>query len=137
MDIFSPGVSFLNRLRYPQKFLLVSICFLIPLVLALYLLIGEFSYQIKFTEAERLGIEYNNATRRLIDNVQQHRGMSSAFLNGDQTFREKLLVKETQIADDIKNINGIDKRTGTVLKTSDKWNAAKDNWDSLKHSFNA
>lgn len=132
-DIFSPGVAFLNRLRYPQKFLLVSICFLIPLVLTLYLLIGELDHQIKFTETERLGVEYNSATRRLIDNVQQHRGMSSAFLNGDQNFREKLLAKEVQIADNIKEINEIDQRMGTVLNSTDKYNTAKDKWDSLQN----
>lgn len=135
MNAFLPAVAFLNRLRYPQKFLLVSCCFIIPLVMSLYLLISELNSQIRFAEKERLGVEYNCAVRRLIDDLQQHRGMASALLNGDQSFREKLTAKEAQIADDIGVIDGIDQRTGKLLKTNDQWYKAKTGWNALQNSL--
>lgn len=115
--IFAPGIALMNQLKYPKKFLLIGLCFFLPLCIILYQLISEIDKQIEFTQKERLGIEYNNVTKTLIDDMQQHRGMSSAYLSGDASFKSKLLEKEQQIAEDTNHLILLDKKNGKVLGT--------------------
>ena len=45
MKPFDPAIALMNRLTYPQKFLLISVLFILPLVLVMYLLLSELSLQ--------------------------------------------------------------------------------------------
>ena len=38
---FDPAITFLNRLKYPQKFTVISLLFVLPLALVMFLLISE------------------------------------------------------------------------------------------------
>lgn len=118
--LFAPGIKLMNQLKYPQKFLLIGLCFFLPLCITLYQLIGEIDKQIQFTKTELLGIEYNNTTKKLIDDLQQHRGMSSAYLSGDVSFKSKLLDKEQQITQDLTLLNNLDQKNGQLLDTTSR-----------------
>jgi len=80
---------------------LVGVCCFIPLVITLILFVNNLNAQIDFMEKEKIGIEYNKAIRQFIDDAQQHRGMTSGFLNGDASFKDKIIAKETEIEKDI------------------------------------
>jgi len=95
--MFAPGVALLNRLRYPHKFLFIGILFLVPLLLLGYLLIQEVNERIDFMEQEQPGIEYIAQLREIIQPMQQHRGMSSAILGGDNTLRGELTKQAANI----------------------------------------
>lgn len=133
--LFNPAVSLMNHLQFSQKFLLVGLFCLIPLAITLYLLIGEINHQIDFAERERMGLEYNSAVKQLIDDTQQHRGMSSAFLNGDSSFKEKLLAKEDQINKDIQTIEAMNQKSNHIVEVAEPWNTAKEKWLALKNDL--
>lgn len=57
-DLLKPAVSLINRLHYPQKFALISVCFLLPLGLAIFLLLSEIQGQIQFAQLEQQGLAY-------------------------------------------------------------------------------
>ncbi len=133
--LFNPAVSLMNRLQFSQKFLLVGLFCLVPLAITLYLLVGEINHQIDFAQRERIGLEYNSAVKQLIDDTQQHRGMSSAFLNGDPLFKEKLLAKEDQINKDIQAIEAMDQKSNPTLKVAEPWHAATKKWLALKNDL--
>ena len=46
--LLAPGVALMNRLRYPQKFMLVSLFFVIPLGLIMYLWLAEIADRLAF-----------------------------------------------------------------------------------------
>jgi phosphoserine phosphatase RsbU/P len=60
-----PAIELMNRLRYPQKFLLISLVFSLPLMLITYLLMSEISSRIEFTQMEIHGNRY----LRLVEKV--------------------------------------------------------------------
>lgn len=126
-----PAVSLMNRLKYLQKFLLIAVLFALPAGLTMYMLISNIDKEINFAKNERLGIEYNNGIRKLMEHLQQHRGMTSASLNGDATFQVLLLNKEAEIVEDIRNIDRLNLKLGAYLKTTDKWRSITDKWDLL------
>ncbi len=130
--IFSPTISLMNHLKYPQKMLLMAFIFFLPLATFMYLLISEINGEIKLAEKERQGAEYNQSVIQYIKSIQQHRGMANAFLNGDASFKEKIILMQSQIEKDIKTIDNVDKKFGPVLKTTDKWNELKERWQVLK-----
>lgn len=130
--LFAPAIAVMNRLTYSRKFFLLGLCFFIPLAFTLGLLNTEFDKQIFFAEKERMGLEYNKTLRHLVDGMQQHRGMSSAFLSGDASFKEKMLAKQSQIDEEINYIEALDKKMDQHLNTAATMTKIKTNWDKLK-----
>lgn len=76
----------MDRLRYPYKFLLIFAVVLTPLMLLSINLITQINEDIRFLENERNGLAYIKAVRQPIEYIQQHRGMTSAFLSGAGNF---------------------------------------------------
>ncbi|MEW6646678.1 MAG: methyl-accepting chemotaxis protein [Pseudomonadota bacterium] len=130
--VFKPGIGLLNRLRYPHKFLLIGIIFLAPLVVMGYFLIDEVNQRIRFMEQERLGIEYIAQLRKPIADIQQHRGMSAAFLNGDTSFRERMAQRQAAIDAHFATLRSVDGRLGSALKSGDKLATLERQWNTLK-----
>lgn len=131
-NLLFPAVTLMNRLKYLQKFFLIGMLFMLPVGLSMYLIVAEIDKEIDFAKKERVGIEYNNGIRKLLEHLQQHRGMANANLNGDASFKEKLLIKQAQIEDDIRDIDQIDQKFGITLKTTEKWHSVKDKWGNLE-----
>ncbi len=130
--ILAPGVAILNRLRYPVKFLLVSVFMLVPMAVMGYLLIAEVGDKVESLQAERIGLEYLTGIRPLIQHIPQHRGMSGAFLNGDESFRAKMLDKQAAIDGMFEGLRKVDARLGASLQTGDRVRALVNEWQALK-----
>jgi len=130
--VLNPGIRLLNRLRYPHKFLLIGIVFLVPLVVMGYFLVGEIDQRIRFMEQERLGVEMIAKLRQPIADIQQHRGMSSGFLNGEAGFRERMQQRQAAIDAQFAALRAADERLGSALKTGDKLALLQRSWTSLK-----
>jgi methyl-accepting chemotaxis protein len=126
------AVTFMNRLTYLQKFLVIGIILMMPFALTTYLFIKDTNKEIDFSRKETLGIEYSNSVRKLLEHLQQHRGLSNTYLNGDESFKEPLLAMRLQVDDDIKEIDQTDERLGNQLITTDKWKPIRDKWQVLR-----
>ena len=130
--ILRPGIALLNRLRYPLKFLLISVVFLIPLLTMGYLLQSEVQSKITFMRAERTGLDYIAKLREPLRYIQQHRGMTAAYLGGDRSFRDKMSAKEADIDKAFAALETIDRSLGGVLDTGDKAAQLRQEWNALK-----
>jgi hypothetical protein len=106
--------------------------FLLPFFVVVYQLIAEIDVGINFAQKERLGIKYNPPLKALLEDVQRHRGMVNGYLKGDTSFKEKIFLNESQIEDDIRAIDAIDRQLGVTLQTTEQWRALKKNWQTLK-----
>ncbi|WP_228017303.1 PP2C family protein-serine/threonine phosphatase [Synechocystis sp. LEGE 06083] len=67
--MLKPAVGLINRLHYPQKFALISVCFLLPLGLAIFLLLSEIQGQIQFAQLEQQGLAYLGPLQQLQQTV--------------------------------------------------------------------
>jgi len=106
--------------------------FVLPFAGVVYQLISEINVGIEFAQKEKQGIKYNQPLRKLLQDVQQHRGMSNGYLNGDSSLKEKLLLKQSEIESDIKAIDAVDGQLGVTLQTTENWTALKKKWQDLK-----
>ena len=127
-SILSPAVTLMKKLKYPHKFALIGVIFLLPISVMLFLLISDMKDKIDFKEKEKLGIEYTLHLKNLVADIQQHRGMTNAYLSGDESFKEELAMKKSQIELKIEQLDVIDKKLGTELLTDNKWKEIKDMW---------
>ena len=106
--------------------------FLLPFGVVVYQLIAEIDQRINFAEKERLGLQYNNPLRKLLEDMQQHRGMVYGYLNGESYFKKQIIFKQSQIEEDIKAIDAVDRQLGATLITTERWMALKKDWQMLK-----
>ncbi len=134
-SIFAPAITLMNRLRYPQKFLLVGLLLLIPLLLVMYGYISATQAVIDFAGKEQLGLVYNAPVIQLLDDLQVHRGLASAYLAGGSTFKAKLLYNEAIIDSDVQKVDAVDKRLGVQLNTTRTWGAIKSRWTTIKSIY--
>jgi sigma-B regulation protein RsbU (phosphoserine phosphatase) len=58
MMLFKPAIALMNRLRYPQKFFLISLLFVLPLALVMNFLLSEISSRVEFAQKEIYGNIY-------------------------------------------------------------------------------
>lgn len=127
-DVFQPGIHLLNRLRYPYKFALVSFLFVLPLTISLSLGMKEISRTIEFTEKELAGTRYLYGIHKMVADLQTHRGMTEAWLSGDQTFHDNASQLESVIQIDLQLINDLDRQYGPQLDTTGLWTAFQRHW---------
>ena len=130
--IFYPAIALMNHLKIPQKMVILAFVFSLPLAAFMYLLISETNMKTNFVEKERLGTVYNQHLAKFFQDMQQHRGMANAFLNGDATFEENLILKQSQIEEHIEALDSVDNELGATLETRDRWSALKEKWRVLR-----
>ncbi|MFA5627730.1 MAG: methyl-accepting chemotaxis protein [Thiohalomonadaceae bacterium] len=133
--IFMPGIALLNRLRYPRKFFLIGVLFLTPLLLMGYFLIHEVSQRIAFMEQEKPGIEYIVQLRKIIQPLQQHRGLGAAVLSGNVDSRTELMQRQAIIDQEFAKLQQLDGRLGLRLNTEDRFSTLQSEWSNLKQEF--
>lgn len=132
-----PAISLMSRLKYPQKMMLISVLFILPLIIISYLYMAELGNKIESTEKEQRGLEYIQTVRQIYQHLPQHRGMTNAYLNGANAFEKKILTKRIEIKADIININNIDALYGDEFNTHSLWGSIKKDWLILeKDAFN-
>lgn len=106
--------------------------FLLPFAVVVYQLLAEIDIGIKFAQKERLGLQYNQPVRQLLEDVQQHRGMVNGYLKGGIAFEQEINLKRSEIEDDIRAIDLVDQQIGANLQTTEQWIALKEKWQTLK-----
>ncbi|WP_458412090.1 methyl-accepting chemotaxis protein [Schinkia sp. CFF1] len=129
--IFAPGSYIINKFKFSGKFTVLALLVLIPLVLLSYFLLQELDHDIDQAKDAVEGAKYNNEIKTFLQYTQQHRGLSAGFLNGNDAFKEQMLEKEKQLADQVKKIDEIDKVVGSKFNTTKHWDELKNKWSNI------
>jgi len=133
--IFLPAIALMGRLKFSMKFTLVSFLFVAPLIMVMIILTKDIVSRIKFTEKERIGVEYNLPAMKFLQHVQQHRGLASALLNGDSSFKSKVETKQADVALDIRMLDDVEQKYGAALKTGEQLKILKGKWLDLQNNL--
>ncbi len=132
---FKPAVLVMSRLKYPQKFALVGLLLLLPLIVVMSQFIVQINSDIDFASREQLGLLYNDPLVHFLQKVQQHAALSSAYLSGARAFEERLTNKQADIEISITEVDALDEIYGELLGVSSQWAAVKDEWARLKENL--
>lgn len=120
--MFQPAIALMNRLKYPQKFVLISIVFSMPLILAMYLLLSEIHSQIDFSQQELYGTQYLRSLNQL----------------WRQTLTGQVLSPKSDRIDDreLQNLASVDRKLGENLRTTEKFKVLEQSWQNLDRQDN-
>ena len=78
--LFNPAISLMNRLKYPQKFVLISLLFVLPLALVMTSLIKEINSRIEFAQKEIYGDAYLRPLRSMLEHTLENKMLADNYL---------------------------------------------------------
>jgi len=128
-SIFSPAISLMNRLRYPGKFLLLGLAICAVLMVLLSTIFINLNRDIKTAERELGGLQMLKPMNRMVQFMQQHRGLSSGVLNGNEAMKDKRAAKEKEV---VEMVQATDAALSEVLRATPAWKAIRDDWEAIR-----
>ena len=123
--VMEPAVRLMNRLRYPQKFALISLLFAIPIALMMTLWLVELHHRMAATAAERNGLEYVVALGHVLEPLERSRGLRILVDAGDAPARELLDQERANIVAAATAVDAINDRLGARLRVKELWQSLR------------
>jgi methyl-accepting chemotaxis protein len=106
----------------------MGILALAAIALLLFGLYNSLDKVIRSSQQELAGIEAVKPMARMVQHLQQHRGMSAALINGNEAMRDKRAAKETDV---VAAIKAVEPKLLPVLLASEAWKKILADWDSI------
>ncbi|WP_239002950.1 methyl-accepting chemotaxis protein [Dechloromonas sp. TW-R-39-2] len=128
-SLFSPAVALMNRLRYSSKFLLLGVavsCVIVTLLLTVFVTLNR---DIETARQEIAGLQMLKPMNKMVQFMQQHRGLSSGVLNGNEAMKEKRAAKEKDVAE---AVLATDAGLSPTLRQMPAWKAIRDDWEAVR-----
>src|SRR5689334_25012993 len=125
LAFFKPASRLMSRLKYPQKFTLIVILLLLPLIVVLTQFLSKINEDIDFGAKERLGLIYNSPVLDFLQHIQRYASLKMAILNGDSSFQSSLDDEAQAVDQAAQAVDTVDQQYGDVLDTSTAWSSIK------------
>jgi PAS domain S-box-containing protein len=109
-----------HRLKVAQKLMLISVFFIMPDSVMLYLFITGINANIQFARMEQKGNEYQRPLEALLEMIPQHRHLVNLTTGAEPAAREILAAKQAQIDAAFDELEAVDERIGTDLQFTDE-----------------
>src|SRR5262245_16756688 len=122
--LFNPAIALMNRLKYPQKFLVIGLL-LLPFgwVLSRYLAAANFDRD--FAAKEQIGVTYLVPVTDLLQSLQTEMALGSAVQQGGSDFAGNLQEVQDEVEQAIADVDTVDQELGVSLGTTQRWTALK------------
>lgn len=127
--IFKPATLLMSSMRYTYKFLLLGALALVVVAYLFYNLYASLNRTIGDAAAKLNGVVLVAKGLQIVQDVQQHRGLSSGVLNGNQSMREKHGAKGREIDE---KLQGLTAELPQKLLGGEIWSAIAAEWKSLR-----
>jgi len=119
--MLEPAVLVMNRLRYPEKFILISLLFTIPIAFLMYLWLTELGSRLAFAAKERSGLEYVMSLRQVMEPLERSRGLRLLAESGDSAARGRLAEEQGKLARAVGLMDSVNARLGEELQVGGVW----------------
>jgi methyl-accepting chemotaxis protein len=126
--LFRPATALMDRLRYRQKFLLLGLGMLAVMVVLQVTVYRSLDGDYAVAESELNGLQVLKPLNRMVQFMQQHRGLSSGILNGNDQMREPRGVKEKAVTTALAETEAL---LSPALKSSAQWQAIRGEWGQI------
>ncbi|WP_157670223.1 methyl-accepting chemotaxis protein [Chitinibacter sp. GC72] len=105
--LFAPAIALVAKLRFAQKFVLIALILAIPSFYMLGRIISNFNENIEFIEREGAGLQVAITVRSVIDLSQQHRGLTSSYLQGKTDFAAAIEQNEEKLRNQLSSTDAL------------------------------
>ncbi|MBI4987940.1 MAG: methyl-accepting chemotaxis protein [Rhodocyclales bacterium] len=129
--LLAPAVSLMNRLKYPYKFGLIGLVALLAIAYLLVITTIHLRASLNQSERELAGVEAVKPVLRLIQLVQQHRGMANGMLAGNATLKDKVAAKAAEISEAFARADAVMAAQNGVIGQQEEWQQVREEWTSL------
>ncbi len=130
--LFKPVTHVMARFRYPMKFILIFIVMVVPLLVVSAMLISKEADEVAFLEGEHKGARYIAGFRPLLEAMPKHRGLVNAYLNGERSYRERILAVREEVDSALAALTRIDEQDHLARRASAHLQEIIRQWDELK-----
>ncbi len=132
--VFGPAVTLMNRLRYPQKFALITILFALPLGFVMSQLLTELSRDIAGTRRELDGTAYLRPAHALLVDTHAALFISRRFAATRlMTLQSRVQEAQGKVEMDFAALATIDRRYGTPA-TAAQVAALRERWNEVRNA---
>jgi len=122
--------KFYGNMKLAQK-LGVAFCFvLVPLIITIIFLSSAAMNRVDFASKEVEGIHVVVALQKLVQNIAIHRGVSSAYLSGEENYFDQLATHQQNIEDNFKLIETVLAENASIAVASNV-ESIRNDWQSL------
>lgn len=130
-SVFEPSIKLSNLISFKSKFSILSLIGFIPLIIFAWLLISSQLHSLAESKGKVEASRYIEPLRSLLEHVAQTRGMTNAYLNGNEGFLDKIRQKKKTVEDDFKRLLIVDKELSTWLQIPGQAVALKNQWSDI------
>jgi PAS domain S-box-containing protein len=109
-----------QSLKIAQKLALISIFFVLPDSVMLYLFITAINDNIQFARMEAKGNQYQRPLEELLELIPQHRQLAHQVLDGNSASGEAMARKAAQIDNAFHKLEEVDAEIGVELQFTDE-----------------
>ncbi len=127
--LFSPAVALMNRLRYSAKFWLLGCAVGLVIAVLLYSVFSALNRDIETARSEMAGLQMLKPMNRMVQMMQQHRGLSSGVLSGNEAMKEKRAAKEKEAAD---AVTATEAALSVGLRETAAWKSIRQDWEAIR-----
>ncbi len=127
--LFAPAVALTNRLRYRNKFLLLGSAVAVVMCVLLYSVFSFLSRDIQTAQHELSGLQMIKPLNRMAQVMQQHRGLSSGVLNGNEAMKEKRAAKEKEV---VEAVAASDAALSPKIRDTQTWKSIRQDWEDIR-----
>jgi len=128
------GIRLMYKLKYPQKFALISAVFTIPLGMLMWDELEQHQTQVAQAKLKLIGIRHIQETNKLIKVIPEHRGMSYAHFSNPSAFATSLTAKTKEV-DRLFAENAImDHLHADSVDVPDEWPGVLARWRKIKNN---
>ncbi|MFB9885911.1 methyl-accepting chemotaxis protein [Balneatrix alpica] len=130
MSLFRPAAALMARLSYPQKFGLIALLFLAPLMMTLMAYLGLINSSISRSQQEQLGMLWLQELAPITVLTGQHRGLNNALMHGNEAVRAQVEDKRKQLSSQLNTLQGQQHSLPTAIATEVQ--ALNQSWQNLQ-----
>ncbi len=127
--LFTPAIALMNRFRYPFKFMLLGLAGSSVILVLLFTVFVTLDRDIKTAEKEIAGLHMLKPVNRMVQYMQQHRGLSSGVLNGNEAMKDKRAAKEKEVAE---AVVAVEAGLLPALRDSSQWKSIRNDWEEIR-----
>ncbi len=127
-SLLAPGIRLVQNLKFAEKFLLVCLLLLIPLIYASYYLLDDVHQHAQEKQLEMDGLQYAVQVSALLELIPQHRGMTNGLLRGDENFRARIAAMQPALEKALADADAADQRWGAELQLHEPWQQVRSRW---------
>lgn len=129
--VFAPAAALMSKLKFPQRFSLITVLFLLPLALALAMLVTRINSDVTFTRTELKGTAYLRAANQLLRDSINDWMLSQDAMRGLNVNDEALAANAAAIEADLAGLSSLDQQYGASLATTPALNNVLEAWRTM------